>query len=84
MTDLTTADLEKLAEWDTPTICNGLEALDPEWRLTGYTTTAFTCLRPRRKADRGLCPDGNDPGQCKTRDGSHGRSGAASGLLPVH
>ena len=49
MTDLTTADLEKLAEWDTPTICNGLEALDPAWRLTGYTTTAFTCLRPDAK-----------------------------------
>lgn len=46
MTDLTAADLEKLAEWDTPTICNGLEALDPAWRLSGYTTTAFTCLRP--------------------------------------
>lgn len=49
MSDLTSADLEKLAEWDTPTICNGLEALDPDWRLTGYTTTAFTCLRPDAK-----------------------------------
>ena len=46
MTDLTAADLEKLAEWDTPTICNGMEVLDPVWRLSGYTTKAFTCMRP--------------------------------------
>ena len=49
MTDLTAADLERLAQWDTPTICNGLEALDEAWRLTGYTTKAFTCLRPDAK-----------------------------------
>ena len=49
MTDLTPADLEKLAEWDTPTICNGMEVLDPVWRLSGYTTKAFTCLRPDQK-----------------------------------
>lgn len=49
MTDLTEADLDRLADWDTPTICNGLEALDPAWRLTGYTTKAFTCLRPAAK-----------------------------------
>lgn len=49
MTDLTDADLAKLTEWDTPTICNGLEALNPDWRLSGYTVTAFTCLRPEAK-----------------------------------
>jgi len=49
MTDITQADLDKLAEWDTPTICNGLEVLDPAFRLTGYTTKAFTCLRPEQK-----------------------------------
>lgn len=49
MTDITQADLDKLAEWDTPTICNGLEALDQVHRLTGYTTTAFTCMRPEQK-----------------------------------
>lgn len=49
MTELTAEDLEKLAAWDTPTICNGLEVLDPAWRLSGYTTTAFTCLRPQQK-----------------------------------
>lgn len=49
MSDLTDADLAKLTEWDTPTICNGLEALDPAWRLSGYTVKAFTCLRPEAK-----------------------------------
>lgn len=49
MTDLTDEDLARLTEWDTPTICNGLEALDPAWRLSGYTTKAFTCLRPEAK-----------------------------------
>ena len=49
MTDITQADLDKLAEWDTPTICNGLEALDQSFRLRGYTTKAFTCLRPDLK-----------------------------------
>ena len=49
MSDLTTADLERLADWDTPTICNGLEVLDPDWRLSGYTIKAFTCLRPEAK-----------------------------------
>lgn len=49
MTDITQADLDRLAEWDTPTICNGLEVLDEATRLSGYTTTAFTCLRPDQK-----------------------------------
>ncbi|MEM6662677.1 MAG: RraA family protein [Pseudomonadota bacterium] len=47
--DLTQADLDALAQWDTPTICNGMEILDPAWRMTGYTTKAFTCLRPSQK-----------------------------------
>ncbi len=41
--------LAKLAEWDTPTICNALEMIDQTWRLYGYTTRAFTCLRPEAK-----------------------------------
>lgn len=49
MSEITHADLDRLADWDTPTICNGLEALDEAWRLTGYTTRAFTCLRPDAK-----------------------------------
>jgi len=49
MTEISAADLERLADWDTPTICNGLEALDPAWRLSGYSVKAFTCLRPEAK-----------------------------------
>lgn len=41
--------LARLAEWDTPTICNALEMIDQTWRLYGYTTRAFTCLRPEAK-----------------------------------
>ena len=41
--------LARLAEWDTPTICNALEAIDQAWRLYGYTTRAFTCLRPQAR-----------------------------------
>jgi len=46
---VTQDDLDKLAGWDTPTICNGMEMLDSAWRMTGYTTKAFTCLRPSQK-----------------------------------
>lgn len=49
MTDITQADLDRLAEWDTPTICNGLELIDARHRSTGYTTRAFTCMRPEQK-----------------------------------
>lgn len=31
-------DLDLLASWDTPTICNALELLMPEVPLTAYTT----------------------------------------------
>lgn len=31
-------DLQTLKQWDTPTICNGLELVVPERRSTGFTT----------------------------------------------
>jgi regulator of RNase E activity RraA len=43
------AALARLAEWDTPTICNALEVIDPGARLAGYTIRPFTCLRPEQK-----------------------------------
>ena len=49
MTDITQADLDRLAQWDTPTICNGLETLDETCRLSGYTNRQFACLRPDAK-----------------------------------
>jgi len=34
----TRAELEALRQWDTPTICNGLELIVPERRAVGFTT----------------------------------------------
>lgn len=43
---LTDADLQKLAEYDTPTICNALEIVVPERRGFGYTWKPLVCARP--------------------------------------
>lgn len=49
MTDITAADLERLTEWDTPTICNGLELTNPERRALGFTTGVMFCAFPELK-----------------------------------
>lgn len=46
----TAADLAALQQWDTPTICNGLELVAPERRAIGFT------VEPMLAADRGLKP----------------------------
>ncbi|MBN9022707.1 MAG: RraA family protein, partial [Rhizobiales bacterium] len=46
----TAADLETLRQWDTPTICNGLEIVVPERRAVGFT------VEPMLAADRKLKP----------------------------
>ena len=46
----TAADLAALQEWDTPTICNGLELVAPERRAIGFT------VEPMLVADRSLKP----------------------------
>lgn len=46
----TRADLDVLVQWDTPTICNGLELLVPERRALGFT------VEPMVAADRTLPP----------------------------
>ena len=52
MTDrpFTRADLDALRQWDTPTICNGLELIVPERRALGFT------VEPMVAADRRLPP----------------------------
>ena len=45
-THLTAADLEKLRQWDTPTICNGLELLGTEYRTRGFTVEHMQCFDP--------------------------------------
>lgn len=44
---LTPADLQKLAEWDTPTICNGLEILSAEYRVKSFTVENMRCFNPK-------------------------------------
>ncbi|HET9019691.1 MAG TPA: RraA family protein [Acetobacteraceae bacterium] len=46
----TRADLDVLRQWDTPTICNGLELVTPERRALGFT------VEPMVAADRKLPP----------------------------
>ena len=46
----TAADLAALRQWDTPTICNGLELVAPERRAIGFT------VEPMAAADRSLKP----------------------------
>ena len=40
------AFIEKLKTYDTPTICNALEVVDPARRLTGFTTRPLVCPFP--------------------------------------
>lgn len=56
MTDFpfTQADLDVLAQWDTPTICNGLEIVAPERRAIGYTVEPMVCIDPKAKPIVGL------------------------------
>ncbi len=46
---LTPAELDALAAFDTPTICNALERLALETRGHGYTTLPFVCGFPQQK-----------------------------------
>ena len=43
------ADLEVLRQWDTPTICNGLEITNPERRAFGYTVEPMVAFDPKAK-----------------------------------
>ncbi len=43
----TQADLETLKQWDTPTICNGLELVVPERRAIGFTVEPMVPIEPK-------------------------------------
>jgi regulator of RNase E activity RraA len=43
----TQADLDVLKQWDTPTICNGLELVAPERRAVGFTVEPVVAADPR-------------------------------------
>ncbi|CAN1549997.1 MenG Demethylmenaquinone methyltransferase [Burkholderiaceae bacterium] len=38
--------LDSLAQFDTPTICNSLELIDPAYRNQGFTTEPLQCIYP--------------------------------------
>ena len=46
---LSAAELEALAAFDTPTICNALEVVAPQRRAMGFTTQTFVCPFPELK-----------------------------------
>ena len=50
----TAEDLDALAAWDTPTICNGLEIVAPERRAIGFTTAPMVAAVPEGKPIVGL------------------------------
>jgi regulator of RNase E activity RraA len=49
MSDIDQADLDALTAFDTPTICNALERLDPALQARGYTTEPCICGFPSMK-----------------------------------
>ncbi|MDE2515500.1 MAG: RraA family protein [Rhodospirillales bacterium] len=54
----TQADLDVLTQWDTPTICNGLELIVPERRAIGFTVEPMVCIDPKAKPIIGLARTG--------------------------
>jgi regulator of RNase E activity RraA len=54
----TQADLEKLRQWDTPTVCNGLELIVPERRAIGFTVEPMAVLHPDAAPIVGLARTG--------------------------
>lgn len=54
----TAPDLEVLRQWDTPTICNGLELLVPERRAAGFTVEPLVALHPQMPPVVGLARTG--------------------------
>jgi regulator of RNase E activity RraA len=46
---LSASELEALAAFDTPTICNALELVAPQRRAMGFTTQTFVCPFPQLK-----------------------------------
>jgi len=54
----TQVDLETLRQWDTPTICNGLELIVPERRAIGFTVEPMAVLHPDAAPIVGLARTG--------------------------
>lgn len=71
---ITHDDLQVLAQWDTPTICNALEITNPERRGWGFTVDPFAVL------DADLPPIVGYARTAKIRAGSPDLSDGAKGM----
>jgi hypothetical protein len=58
--EITAADLDALASFDTPTICNALEHLDKNLQGQGYTSSTVRLRLPAAEAHRRLRAHRND------------------------
>ncbi len=54
----TRADLDRLAQWDVPTICNALELVMPERRALGFTIEPVVAVDPKLPPIVGLARTG--------------------------
>ena len=52
-------NLKKLTNFDTPTICNGLELINSKFKLTGYSKEKFFCLNSKIKPMVGYAKTAN-------------------------
>ena len=68
----TQADLDVLKQWDTPTICNGLEITNPERRAIGFTVQPLVPIEPKLPPIVGLARVGmirsKEPPRSKVTD----------------
>ena len=68
----TKADLDVLKQWDTPTICNGLELLVPERRAVGFTVEPMIAVDRKFPPMVGLARTGTirakEPGRSRLAD----------------
>ena len=60
-TALASADLDALAAYDTPTICNALELATPERRACGFNRRPLVAPLPGAETGRRPCAHGHDP-----------------------
>ena len=83
----TQADLDVLAQWDTPTICNGLEIVVPERRAFGFTVEQMICIDPKAKPIVGLARVGmiraTEPPRSKVADRADWYDYVARGDFPT-
>lgn len=83
----THADLEALAQWDTPTICNGLELIVPERRAIGFTVEPMVAVDPKARPIVGLARVGviraKEPPRGKVADRADWYDYVAGGELPT-